>query len=280
MSYLKLQIPQYLNLRFHTSICNKYQCHLRVVRNELFDLRSQFDIDTEDLRPDKGFFMIHDSFECASVSPEDMDILWSHGFRHFGTLFFRYDESCNENGCCDVVPLRINLEKFKLSQSQKRILRRNSDLEVKVREAFIDDDRQRLFDAHKLRFRDNIPDSLYSFLSFDPSSVPCRAIEFDLYNCDALIGVGYLDIGKTATSSVCTFFDLSYGRRSLGIYMLLVEIIYSMENRKSYLYPGYAYKQPSFYDYKKKFHGLESFDWRKEWHPMERAPSSQIRTSY
>ncbi|MDD5681243.1 MAG: arginine-tRNA-protein transferase [Candidatus Omnitrophica bacterium] len=218
--------------------------------------------------------MIHDSFECAMVSPEDMDILWSYGFRHFGTLFFRYDRSCHDNSYCDVIPLRINLKKFKFSQSQKRVLRRNSDLKVKIGEASIDDNKQRLFDAHKMRFRDNIPDSLYSFLSFNPSTVPCQAIEFDLYNGGALIGVGYLDIGKAATSSVYTFFDLSYGRRSLGIYMLLLEIIYSLENKKAYLYPGYAYRQPSFYDYKKNFHGLESFDWKKEWHPMERVHSA------
>jgi leucyl-tRNA---protein transferase len=215
--------------------------------------------------------MINENFECIMVPPEDMDILWSYGFRHFGTFFFRYDKSIYQNSYCDVIPLRINLKKFKYSQSQKRILRRNTDIEVKVREASIDENKQRLFESHKMRFRENIPDSLYTFFSFDPSNIPSRAIEFDLYDIHTLIGIGYLDIGKTSTSSVYTFFDPSYGRRSLGILILLLQIRYSLENGKDYLYPGYAYKQPSFYDYKKNFYGLEFFNWKRDWQPMDRS---------
>lgn len=217
--------------------------------------------------------MINDSFRCTMVSSENMDTLWANGFRHFGTVFFRYNKSFYHDASCDVIPLRINLKKFKYSLSQKRILKRNKDIEVKITEASIDDSKQRLFDIHKMRFRENIPDSLYTFFSSDPSMIPCRTIEFDLYEGQMMIGVGYLDIGRTATSSVYTFFDPSYGRRSLGIFVLLLEIRYSLDNDYNYLYPGYAYKQPSFYDYKKNFYGLEYFDWIKDWHEMERSYS-------
>lgn len=219
--------------------------------------------------------MIWDSFECTMVRPEDMDRLWSCGFRHFGTTFFRYNAGTHDNMLCDVIPLRINLRKFRHSQSQKRIERRNRDIEVKIAKATLDHEKQRLFDIHKMRFRENIPDSLHNFFSFYPARVPCEAIEFDLFDKDRLIGVGYLDLGKTSTSSVYTFFDPSYGRRSLGIYVILLEIRYSLDNGYNYLYPGYAYKQPSFYDYKKNFYGLEYFDWIKDWHQMERSYSAK-----
>ena len=32
-----------------------------------------------------------------------------------------------------------------------------------------------------------------------------------------------------------------------------------------FYYPGYAYRGPSFYDYKKNFSGLEFYDWETGW---------------
>ncbi|HNM06329.1 MAG TPA: hypothetical protein PKK05_25645, partial [Leptospiraceae bacterium] len=60
--------------------------------------------------------------------------------------------------------------------------------------------------------------------------------------------------------------DLS--KRSLGIYTMLLEIEYSIQMKKDYYYPGYAYVETSFYDYKKNFNGLEYLDWNKGWKPF------------
>ncbi|GIW37638.1 MAG: hypothetical protein KatS3mg074_036 [Meiothermus sp.] len=34
---------------------------------------------------------------------------------------------------------------------------------------------------------------------------------------------------------------------------------------KAFYYPGYAYKEPSEYDYKKRLGALEYFDWKGNW---------------
>ena len=62
------------------------------------------------------------------------------------------------------------------------------------------------------------------------------------------------------------------GRRSLGLYVLLRQIQYAREAEKTYLYHGYAYREPSFYDYKKNFYGLEYFDWKGSWLPYAKTP--------
>ncbi len=212
--------------------------------------------------------MIRDSFESLKVSPKEMDLLWSLGFRHFGTYFFRYDTRCYNNKTVQVLPLRINLKRFRPSASQKRILRRNRDLQVVFRNAFIDEEKIRLFEIHKRRFTENIPEDLFNFISPMPSIIPCRTLECSLFHEDKLIAVGFMDIGDDSTSAVYTIYDTGYYRRSLGIYIILSEIHYSIEAGFNYLYHGYAYREDSYYEYKKNFIGLEYYDWRGEWKPM------------
>ena len=205
--------------------------------------------------------MNQDAFQCLMVSPKEMDLLWSLGFRHFGMHFFRYDTIKHDDKTAHVLPLRIDLDKFKPSTSQKRIKRRNRDLQVVFRDAFIDREKIRLFDIHRI----NTPENLYDFISPIPSKIPCQTVECCLYHENKLIGVGFTDVGETSTSAVYSIYDTGYYRRSLGIFIILSEIRYSIENGKRYLYHGYAYREDSFYDYKKKFAGLEYYDWNGEW---------------
>jgi arginine-tRNA-protein transferase len=218
---------------------------------------------------------IRDGFESVQVRPEEMDVLWSLGFRHFGTYFFRYDMCRYKNETVHVLPLRIDLKRFTPSASQKRIMKRNRDLRVVFREAFIDEEKIRLFEMHRERFTENIPDNLFTFISPMPSIIPCRTLECCLFHEDKLIAAGFMDIGETSTSAVYTVYDTGYYRRSLGIYVLLSEIRYSTEAGFDYLYHGYTYREDSNYEYKKNFTGLEYFDWRGEWKPMPRNSHSE-----
>jgi leucyl-tRNA---protein transferase len=206
---------------------------------------------------------------CANVSPEQMDGLWADGWRHFGTYFFRYSMSLHWGGIHTVIPLRVDLTKFAPSRSQKRVLARNRDLLVVVRDTFIDEIKENLFYRHRERFKNNIPDSIYDFLSDEPADTPCRNHEICVYDGDRLLAASFLDIGSTSTSAVYAMFDLEESKRSLGIFTILLAIRYSIELNCRYYYLGYAYREPSIYDYKKNFNGLEYLDWRKGWQPMK-----------
>jgi arginine-tRNA-protein transferase len=164
-----------------------------------------------------------------------------------------------------VIPLRIELSKFDLSQSQTRVLRRNRDLEVLIRPATIDTAKEELFGRHRERFKDNVPNSLFDFMSAEPSIAPCRNEEICVYRGDQLMAMSFLDIGSAATSAVYAAFEPKESRRSLGILTMLRAIEYSRSLGARYYYPGYAYREPSMYDYKKKFSGLEFLDWDSGW---------------
>lgn len=213
--------------------------------------------------------MISDQFEAEQVSSEDMDYLWSVGFRHFGTYFFRYSSAPLDDKIGSIIPLRIDLDNFSLTKSQKKVKKKNKDLKVIIRDTIIDEEKEDLFFIHSDRFVQNKPSSIYDFLSFEPDIVPCANKEICLYDGDILVAASFLDIGLNSTSSVYAIFHPDYGKRSPGIYTLILEIEYSIQNKKKYLYPGYAFREESFYDYKKQFSNLEYYNWNDEWKPLK-----------
>lgn len=213
------------------------------------------------------------NFLCVSASPEKMDRLWAEGWRHFGILFFRYRTAVHGRRRFTVLPLRVDLQRFSLSRSQRRVLGRNSDATTVLRPASIDAAKEALFLEHRTRFKENVPVSLEEFLSPVPDSVPCVNLELCVYFRDRLMAVTFLDLGRTATSAVYAIFDPAESKRSLGILMMLESIRFSHARGFRYYYPGYAYREPFAYDYKKRFAGLEWLDWTEGWKPYAGAES-------
>lgn len=204
--------------------------------------------------------------ERQSVTPVELDLLLADGWRHFGTFFFRDRMSWNNGKLCKITPLRINLKKFRLSKSQRKILRKNQQTTVIFRNAFIDTEKEELFHKHCVRFTQNVPNSIYDFLSAKPDHIPCHTLECCLLDENKqLYAVSFLDLGQQGTSSVYAMFDPDYSDRSPGLHTLIAEIMFAIEHKKSFLYTGYAFHESSHYDYKKKFLGTEFYDWRGNW---------------
>ena len=211
------------------------------------------------------------TFFRLNASATAMDQLWAEGWRHFGILFFRYRTAVHEGKQFSVLPLRVVLERFTLARSQTRVLRKNRDTRVVIRPSSVDKAKEALFSRHTVRYRENVPSSIYNFLSPVPALIPCLNVELCIYLDDRLVGVTYLDIGQTATSAVYAMFDPVEGKRSLGILMMIHSIQFSRERGYRYYYPGYAYHEPFGYDYKKRFAGMEYLNWIAGWKPMCRA---------
>lgn len=210
-------------------------------------------------------FLINEEFRAAQVSPQRLDELLASGWRHFGEQFFRYNIGIHENELRRVLPLRIRLADFALSKSQRRVLKKNQDLQTFIRPIEITPEKEVLFETHKKRFKNNIPDSLDDFLSFMPAEVPCEALEVCVYEPGGLLAASFFDVGAATVSAVYAMFDPRETSRSLGIFTMLSTIDYALETGKTFYYPGYAYEGNSFYDYKKRFSALETFDWDKSW---------------
>lgn len=213
-------------------------------------------------------------FFCEHAAPEQMDELWAQGWRHFGIYFFRYSVARQWGSKNIVMPLRIDLAQFTPSRSQKRALAKNRDLQIVIRDTFIDEVKIDLFYRHRQRFAANVPNSLYTFLSDEPARVPCPNHEISVYDGDRLVATSFLDVGRAATSAVYAMFEPDESKRSLGIFTMLEAIRYSRALGCRYYYPGYAYRESSIYDYKKNFAALEYLDWGRGWQPLRPEVSS------
>jgi arginine-tRNA-protein transferase len=211
------------------------------------------------------FEYINQAFEADRVTPAQLDTLLANGWRHFGSYFFRYNLGMVGDDVRLVTPLRIRLSEFSLSKSQRRVLRDNSDLTIKIEPLSIDLAAEELFDRHKQRFDHHPPDTIYEFLASDAESSPCETKQIRVFDKDRLVAVSFFDVGERACSGVYAVFEPSYSKRGLGIFTMLKEIEYSIENGKEFYYQGYAYEGESFYDYKKRFRPTETFNWNGSW---------------
>ncbi len=207
------------------------------------------------------FSFVNEEFYASKVSPSQSDELLASGWRHFGAHYFRYNFGFYEREIRRVLPLRIRLSDFTNSKSQRRIRRKNQDLQTVVRPVEITREKEILFERHKQRFTRDAPDSIYDFLDRDAANTPCEAFEIRVYNNKTLLAASFFDVGKRATSGVYAVFEPTESARSLGIFTMLLEIDFAREHGKNFYYSGYAYEGKSFYDYKKRFSALETYDW-------------------
>jgi arginine-tRNA-protein transferase len=217
----------------------------------------------------ENFRLINEEFYADRLLPEQMDSLWANGWRHFGEHFFRYNVGLLVDDVRFVLPLRIRLKDFSFSKSQRRVLRRNNDLDVSIGLIDIDPATQELFHRHKTRFNHGIPESVFNFISRQPALAPCEAKEIRVTRNSQILAVSYFDIGGNSASGIYAMFEPSAAGRSLGIFTLLREIEYSIETGRDFYYLGYAYQGRSFYDYKKRFRATEAFDWYHDWVEFE-----------
>lgn len=209
--------------------------------------------------------LINEEFYTDRVTPEAMDILLADAWRHFGTHFTRYNFGIHEGEIRRVMPLRVRVQNFKLSKSQRRIIRKNADLETLIRPIELTGETHDLVERHKKRFTFGVPNSIYDFLSNEPASTPGTAYEIRVSREGKLLAASFFDVGITAISSIYGIFDPVETTRSLGIFTMLKEIEFAAEHGMNHYYPGYAYEGESFYDYKKRFSALETFDWKGSW---------------
>lgn len=210
------------------------------------------------------------AFLIDEITPDQLDMALSKGWRHFGQLFYFYHESEGENGdpSHHVRPLRVRVGQFRRSKSQRRTWNRNTNLALEVRPLQFSEELDALFEIHKKRFPKDIPASLTNFLGESPELNPTDTRQFEIRLDGKLIACSFLDLGKNTVSSIYAMFDPAESHRRLGIYTMLLELDWAQKNGMDFYYSGYAYLEPSHYDYKKEFTGLEFYDW-KLWHPLD-----------
>ncbi len=177
------------------------------------------------------------------------------GFRRSGDHLYR--PHCQN--CTACIPARIPVDCFQPTSAQKRILKRNRDIEVTAALPALTDENYDLY-ARYIEARhadgDMYPPSREQFLSFLVRKWPFSLFyEFRLEG--KLLAVAVTDQMINGLSAVYTFYDPQETRRSLGRYAILWQIEEARRNRLAAVYLGYWIKNCRKMNYKTEYRPIE-----------------------
>ncbi len=180
------------------------------------------------------------------------------GFRRSQNVLYR--PSCTDCNAC--LSARINLRKFKLSKSQKRVIKKNAALRRKTNSAWATEDQYELFQTYlRTRHADGgMADmDVFEFAAMiEETPIRSRVIEYyDPEN--ALSAVCLTDVLEDGLSMVYSFYDPSLTARSMGTFMILDHLMLAQDAGLDYVYLGYWVLGSPKMDYKARFSGVEVF---------------------
>ena len=188
------------------------------------------------------------------------------GFRRSGDLVYR--PHCGDCRAC--VAVRVPVAEFVPDRSQRRCLRRNVDVTVRVVAMQRTDEQLALYQRYlKARHRgggmyDHGGSEFEQFLVGAWSDG--RFLEFRVDG--RLLGVAVTDRVERALSAVYTFYDPDESARGLGTFAILRQIAWARDAGLDHLYLGYWIEGHRKMDYKRRFRPLEAFTGR-HWRRLE-----------
>lgn len=192
-----------------------------------------------------------------------MELFLAAGYRRNGNCL--YNMRCRE--CTACVPIRLKPEQFVPSRSQRRVAKKNSDLEVSVNRVTMDPEHIELcgrFLQARYPQEHNSAEGYYG--GFFCNSI-VDSIRVDFHLDGRLLGGSVIDMGEKWMNAVYFYFDPDEGGRSLGTFNILTLINMCLEFGIEYLYLGYYIKKVKAMNYKQHFKPHELFlqgRWRSE----------------
>lgn len=179
------------------------------------------------------------------------------GFRRSGEHLYR--PHCQHCQAC--IPARIPTTHFRPNRQQKRILKRNLDLQVRAVRPQLSEEYYALY-ARYIEQRhadgDMYPPSREQFNGFLVSNLPfCVFFEFRI--AERLLAVAVTDVLPNGLSAVYTFFDPSEERRSLGRLAILWQIAEASRRDLPAVYLGYWIRNCRKMSYKSEYRPLELY---------------------
>jgi arginyl-tRNA--protein-N-Asp/Glu arginylyltransferase len=199
----------------------------------------------------------------CELNNERYSLLAEIGFRRSGEHLYR--PHCGQCKAC--IPVRIPVNRFAPSRSQKRVWQRNRDVSVIWRDSAFSQEHFNLYRRYmQSRHAGSSMDDdnpLYYERLLQTDWCETRLAEF---RCGTeLVAVAITDWLENGLSAVYTFFNPDMPTRGLGSYAILQQIRSAEQHDLLYVYLGYWIKQCDKMAYKNKFRPFESFDghrWR------------------
>lgn len=179
------------------------------------------------------------------------------GFRRSQSVVYR--PACE--GCCACVSVRVRACDFRMTKSQKRVMKRNQDLSAQVTPAAVTAEQYELLQAYLgARHSDGSMAEMmieeYKEM-VETTPVSTSLIEYRRHIDQELVAVALTDSLSDGLSMVYSFFNPDLAERSLGTFMILDHLKRVRESCKSFVYLGYWVQGSRKMDYKRNFKPIE-----------------------
>lgn len=204
------------------------------------------------------------------------DALSRIGFRRSQTVAYR--PSCLDCSAC--VSVRVLAAEFRPSSTQKRVIKRNRDLESSVCRAWSTEEQYDLLRRYLAARHPGGGMTGMDEVDFadmvEHTPVTSYIIEYRQPSPDGvapgkLVGACLTDMQGDGLSMIYSFYDPAYEAGGLGNYIILDHIRRAAEEELPYVYLGYWVKQSPRMQYKVRYRPLERLT-RQGW---ERIPADE-----
>ncbi|MAD43993.1 MAG: arginyltransferase [Oceanospirillaceae bacterium] len=192
----------------------------------------------------------------AELDGHTLTLLSLNGFRRSGRLMYR--PACPDCHAC--LPVRIRVNEFLPSRSQKRTLRRNRDLTLEVTRPDSSEETYRLYERYiseRHQDGDMYPPSEQQYDDFLASDFGTTAFLKARKN-GRLVACMVFDQLEDGLSSVYSFYDPDEQDRSLGTWLILQANYLAHGLALPYNYLGYLVHESKKMAYKRKFVPLDA----------------------
>ncbi len=209
---------------------------------------------------------ITQSFQCNYLADQQERLLIAvdpilHDSEHYGWLMhqgFRrsgndiYRPHCLSCHACQSIRVLIN--NFVASKSQKRLLKRGQHFSAKVSYT-IKSSYYPLYEKYINEIHSDgsmFPASPAQFQSFTQNDI-AEQIYIEIWHDDELISVAVTDDIPNALSAVYTFYHPDYRKYGLGVFSILKQIEISKQLEREFLYLGYQINDCEKMNYKNRY---------------------------
>ena len=194
----------------------------------------------------------------APLTPEQFDMLLEEGDQRVGGTVFRTE--CPFCTACE--PVRVDVEAFARSRSQRRVWRRNEgQVRVELGPPTLTRRRVSLWNRHRRARGLLTPHSRRDPVGYRDwlveSCAPTSEVRY--YEEEKLVALSLLDFGKTSANSAYHYFDPRSDWRSFGVYSVLKEIELCRARGLRWYYLGLWVADCSALFYKTSYYPHERF---------------------
>jgi len=189
------------------------------------------------------------------------------GFRRSGAHM--YKPHCAD--CDKCIATRVVADGYKLTRSDKRVLKKNSDLKLGYEASIETSEHYSLFESYineRHSDGDMYPPSWEQYADFLGGHCDLTRYLCARDGDGRLIMVAVIDTTIDGLSAVYTFFAPDQAERSLGHLAILLMLQLIRESNNQYLYLGYLIEECSKMAYKTRYQPLEILQ-KGEWIPFK-----------